>query len=73
MFEEKIRKTRTIITKETARRIRKSLEKEMKLKDIAEELEISISSARSISVKIAEDLSDEEIISVKKGRPSCPN
>nr|XP_047135744.1 uncharacterized protein LOC124812766 [Hydra vulgaris] len=42
----------------------------MKLKEIAEEVEISVSATRFISDKICKGLSDDEIASVKKGRRS---
>ncbi|XP_065670352.1 uncharacterized protein LOC136088977 [Hydra vulgaris] len=70
MENERERKKRTLITKDIVRTIRKSILKEMKLKEIAEEVEISVSATRSISDKISKGLSDDEITSVKKGRCS---
>ncbi|KAF0985624.1 hypothetical protein HZS_3776 [Henneguya salminicola] len=48
--------------------VRRSLKKVFTLKEIAEEAEISISCARSLSVDIEIGKTDEEIINIKKGR-----
>lgn len=66
MSAASVRKERSVITKETLKRIRKSLNKESKLKEIAQENDISISCARSLSEKISNGLSDEEILNLKK-------
>jgi len=49
------------------------LQKEIKLKEIVEEVEISISCARALCEKISKGMSAEEILNIKKGRPSNLN
>ena len=68
MTEQPERKLRKAVTKETVKSIRKSLLKELKLKEIAEEAEFSISCARSVCAKISAGISDEDIVGSKKGR-----
>ena len=73
METEKRRKRRTTITKEIVKTVRKAHLKEKTTIEIAEELEISISSTRSICQKIANGLTDDEIACSKKGRPPAQN
>jgi hypothetical protein len=73
MPEETSRKQRTVLTKETVKNIRRSFQKELTLKNIAVECDVSISCARTTCTKIQMGLSDEDIVSVKKGRKSAPN
>jgi len=67
------RKSRKTVTKEIIRLVRRLLEREMSLVQIADEVEISISCARSLCEKISCGSSDEEILQPKKGRPILPD
>ena len=73
MAEEFVRRNRTTVSKDILKQVRRSLGKEIKLKEIAKEVEISISCARSLSDKIVTGLSDDDILGIKKGRHAKPN
>ncbi|KAF0990149.1 hypothetical protein HZS_5462 [Henneguya salminicola] len=66
MEESTNRKIRAKITMDVLKSVRHSLKNEFTLKEIAEEAEISISCARSLSVDVEMGKTDEEIINIKK-------
>lgn len=68
MEEPTNRKSRSKISLEVLKSVRKSIKKEFTLKNIAEEAEISMTCARNLYVNINSGKTDEEILNVKKGR-----
>lgn len=61
------RKNRTTITREIIKFVRRDLQKELKLAEIASVCDISYAAARILVGKISDGLSDEEILKKKKG------